>query len=137
MSNPLNLVTDPEIKQMRIESLTVFPRTINDGETTGAASFVLPSRGYLSSDSRIVLPAKCADPAYQYPPNVGVFSLISTATLSTASSGVLAQIDNNAGELYVRHQRRSNYWVVLQGNLMMAPKQIEAIYRCNSVFRKR
>ena len=99
MSNPLNLVTDPEIKQMRIESLTVFPRTINDNETGGQVHFVLPNKGYLSSDSRIVLPSKCADPAYQYPPNVGVFSLIGTATLSTESSGVIAQIDN-AGELY-------------------------------------
>ena len=99
MSNPLNLVTDPEIKQMRIESLTVFPRTINDNETGGQVHFVLPNKGYLSSDSRIVLPTKCADPAYQYPPNVGVFSLIGTATLSTESSGVIAQIDN-AGELY-------------------------------------
>ena len=99
MSNPLNLVTDPEIKQMRIESLTVFPRTINDNETGGQVHFVLPNKGYLSSDSRIVLPAKCADPAYQYPPNVGVFSLASTATLSTESRGVLCQLDN-AGELY-------------------------------------
>ena len=46
-----------------------------------------------------MLPTKCVDPAYQYPPNVGVFFLISIATLSTESSGVIAQIDNT-GELY-------------------------------------
>ena len=55
--NPLNLVMDPEVRQMRIESLTVFPRTINDGMTGGSAHFVLPNKGYLSADSRIVLPA--------------------------------------------------------------------------------
>ena len=46
MSNPLNLVTDPEVKQMRVESLTVFPRTINDNENGGQVHFVLPNKGY-------------------------------------------------------------------------------------------
>ena len=120
MSNPLNLVTDPEVKQMRIESLTVFPRTINDNENGGQVHFVLPNKGYLSSDSRIVIPCTNADPAYQFPPNVGVFSLIGTATLSTESSGVIAQIDN-AGELYANMnlltppEQKQNVDAVLHG----------------------
>jgi hypothetical protein len=98
MSNPLNLNTDPEIKQMRLESLTVFPRSINDDANGGQAHFVLPSKGYLSADSRIVIPCLAADPAYQFPPNVGLWSVLQTATLSVDGT-VLAQVDN-AGELY-------------------------------------
>ena len=103
MSNALNLITDPDIRQVRIESMTIFPRTINDNETGGHVSFTLPSKGYLSSDSRIIIPAKCVDPAYQYPPNVGIGALISTVSLSTESSGVIAQVDN-FGELFATLQ---------------------------------
>ena len=100
MSNPLNLKTDPEIKQMRLESLTIFPRSINDNASGGQAHFVLPNKGlsYLSADSRIVIPCLAADPAYQFPPNVGLWSVIQTATLSVDGT-VIAQVDN-AGELY-------------------------------------
>ena len=118
--NPLNLVTDPEVRQMRIESLTVFPRTINDGMTGGSAHFVLPSKGYLSADSRIVLPALNTANQFQYPPNVGVASLITTVTLSTPSSGVIAQNDD-FGELYanlamlVPPERKVNLESVLHG----------------------
>lgn len=100
MSNPLNLNTDPEIKQMRLESLTIFPRSINDDASGGQAHFVLPNKGlsYLSADSRIVIPCLASDPAYQYPPNVGVWSVLQTCTLSVDGT-VIAQVDN-AGELY-------------------------------------
>ena len=100
MSNPLNLKTDPEIKQMRLESLTIFPRSINDNASGGQAHFVLPNKGlsYLSADSRIVIPCLAADPAYQFPPNVGLWNLIQTATLSVNGTMII-QIDN-AGELY-------------------------------------
>ena len=100
MSNPLNLKTDPEIKQMRLESLTIFPRSINDNASGGQAHFVLPNKGlsYLSADSRIVIPCLAADPAYQFPPNVGLWNLIQTATLSVNGT-VIVQVDN-AGELY-------------------------------------
>ena len=121
MSNPLNLVTDAEVRSCRLEPVSVFPRQINDRDGTASASFVLPRKaGYLSSDSRIVLPATCVNKGYQYPPNVGVFSLIETCTLSTSSSGVIAQIDN-AGELYanlnhlVPPEKRSNVDSVIHG----------------------
>ena len=85
---------------MRIESVSVYPRSINDRTSGGSCHFVLPRKGYMSSDARLVLPATCLEPGYQYPPNAGVFSLIESATLSTASSGVFAQVSANAGELY-------------------------------------
>ena len=121
MSNPLNLVTDAEIRQCRLEPVSVFPRQINDRDGTASASFVLPRKaGYLSSDSRIVLPATCVNKAYQYPTNVSVFALVETVTLSTSSSGVIAQIDN-AGELYanlnhlVPPEKRCNVDSVIHG----------------------
>ena len=100
MSNPLNLNSDPSIKQMRLESLTIFPRSINDDQNGGQAHFVLPNKGlsYLSADSRIVIPCLATDPAYQFPPNVGLWSVIQTATLSVDGI-VVAQVDN-AGEIY-------------------------------------
>ena len=99
--NPfLSLVSDPEVRSMRIESVSVYPRSINDHTNGGSCHFVLPRKGYMSSDARLVLPATCLEPGYQYPPNAGVFSLIDSATLSTASSGVFAQVSANAGELY-------------------------------------
>ena len=85
---------------MRIESVSVYPRSINDRTSGGSCHFVLPRKGYMSSDARLVLPATCLEPGYQYPPNAGVFSLVESATLSTASSGVFAQVSANAGELY-------------------------------------
>ena len=100
-NNPLlSLIADPEVRSMRIESVSVYPRSINDNTNSGSVHFVLPSKGYMSSDARLVLPATCLEPGYQYPPNAGVFSLIESATLSTASSGVFAQVSANAGELY-------------------------------------
>ena len=99
--NPfLSLVSDPEVRSMRIESVSVYPRSINDHTNGGSCHFVLPRKGYMSSDARLVLPATCLEPGYQYPPNAGVFSLVESATLSTASSGVFAQVSANAGELY-------------------------------------
>lgn len=95
MSNPLNLSQDSELRDMRIETVTVYPRSISDQH----CSIILPKKGYLSSDSRIVIPAVCVDNGYQYPVNAGVYALIQSATLSTESSGVIAQVDNG-GELY-------------------------------------
>ena len=98
--DPLNLQTNPEFRDMRIETVTLFPRSFADqGSNGGQCSFVFPKRGYLSGESRIILPAVCANNAYQYPPSAGVFSLIRSASLQTESSGVIAQVDN-AGELY-------------------------------------
>ena len=98
--DPLNLQTNPEFRDMRIETVTLFPRSFADqGANGGQCSFVFPKRGYLSGESRIILPAVCANNAYQYPPSAGVFSLIRSASLQTESSGVIAQVDN-AGELY-------------------------------------
>ena len=98
--DPLNLQTNPEFRDMRIETVTLFPRSFADqGSNGGQCSFVFPKRGYLSGESRIILPAICANNAYQYPPSAGVFSLIRSASLQTESSGVIAQVDN-AGELY-------------------------------------
>jgi hypothetical protein len=75
---------DAEIRSMRIESTSIYPRTINDSAYGGACSFVLPSKGFITSDASIVLPATCTEAGYQYPVNCGVFSLIERATISSA-----------------------------------------------------
>ena len=97
----LQLSESIENKEQRIETISIFPRSINDTNTAGGqCSFILPRRGaYLSADSRIVLPATCVEEGYQYPPNLGVFSLIQSASMRTESSGKFAEIDN-ANHLY-------------------------------------
>lgn len=99
-ANPLYVFEqDDEAREMRVETVTIFPRSHADASTGGHISFVMPNKGYLSGDSRLVIPATCKEEGYQYPVNAGVFSLIESATISTASSGVIAQVDQ-AGELY-------------------------------------
>ena len=76
---------------------------------------------YLSSDSRIVIPCTCLEKGYQFPPNAGIFSVIESATLSTASSGPFAQVSESAGELYANMnlltppERKLNVDSVLHG----------------------
>ena len=114
--NPLNLVTDAEVRQMRIESVTVYPRNINEQ----VAHFVLPHKGYLSADSRLVIPLVTKDKAYQLPCSVGLHAIVKTATLSTPSSGVIAQVDE-AGQMYanLNHltppEKKNNIDAVLHG----------------------
>lgn len=82
--NPLNLVIeDPEIRQQRIETDVLFPININDSAVSGApfARFVLKNRGFLSPDSRLILPCTVPSTSYQYSPTGGVFCLVKTATL--------------------------------------------------------
>ena len=82
--NPLNLVIeDPEIRQQRIETDVLFPININDSAVNGApfARFVLKNRGFLSPDSRLILPATVASTSYQYAPTGGVFALVKNATM--------------------------------------------------------
>ena len=84
MSNPLNLViADPEIRQQRIETDVLYPMNINDNAVGGQpfCRFTLKNRGFLSPDSRLILPATVASTSYQYAPTGGVFSLIKRATL--------------------------------------------------------
>ena len=52
-------ITDPdaELKSMRIESTSIYPRTINDSAYGGACSIVLPNKGFITGDASIVLPA--------------------------------------------------------------------------------
>ena len=78
-------ITDPdaEVRSMRIESTSIYPRTINDSAYGGACSFVLPAKGFITSDCSIVLPATCTEAGYQYPVNCGVFALIERATISS------------------------------------------------------
>jgi hypothetical protein len=86
MNQKLLNISDPdaEIRSMRIESTSIYPRTINDSAYGGACSFVLPSKGFITGDASIVLPATCSEDGYQYPVNCGVFSLIERATISSA-----------------------------------------------------
>ena len=82
--NPLNLVIDdPEIRQMRVETDLLAPMNINDNAVNGQPTcrFVLRNRGFLHPDSRLIIPAKVTNTAYQYPPTAGCFSLIKRATL--------------------------------------------------------
>ena len=71
--NPLNLVIDdPEIRQQRIETDVLFPMNINDNAVGGQpfCRFTLKNRGFLSPDSRLILPATVPDDDYQYSDNL-------------------------------------------------------------------
>tara|TARA_R110001592_G_scaffold181311_2_gene424027 strand:- start:660 stop:3191 length:2532 start_codon:yes stop_codon:yes gene_type:complete len=103
--NPLNVgITDPEVRHQRIETIILFPRDCRD-DTSGSgghATFILPHRGYLSPDTRMIIPAVCAKEGYDYPPNVGVFSLIKSATLRVGSA-VVSQLNNAAQYYALKH----------------------------------
>ena len=95
MSNPLQIQVNPEILQQRIETIIIQPRFCNDDSSTGSGGscqFVLPHRGYLSGDSRIILPTTCADSGFQFCPLAGCLSLVSQATLRVGDI-VVAQMD--------------------------------------------
>ena len=104
--NPLMIKSDPENRNMRIETIVIVPRHIDDSKTGGSCQFILPHRGYLSGDSRIVLPAKCVKDAYQYCPTAGVHSLISQATMRVGDV-VVAQVDS-ANQLYAMRENLSH-----------------------------
>ena len=112
---------DLELRQQRMESLTVYPRSSRDDENGGEIHFVIENkaRAFLSRDTRIVLPCKCVDPAYQFPDNVGVFALVQTATLSVGGE-ILVQTDQ-VGELVanmkytVPAKKKQNVDAILSG----------------------
>tara|TARA_R110000796_G_scaffold21308_3_gene62781 strand:- start:7791 stop:10814 length:3024 start_codon:yes stop_codon:yes gene_type:complete len=93
------LIQDPSLRQMRIETTSIYPRSINDSEQGGSASWIFPSKGTLSNDTRLVLPAVCARKEYQYPINCGLWSLIEKATFSTSNGSVFGEV-SKAGEIY-------------------------------------
>ena len=104
--NPLMIKSDPENRNMRIETIVIVPRHIDDSSTGGSCQFILPHRGYLSGDSRIILSATCIKDAYQYCPNAGVYSLISQATMRVGDV-VVAQVDS-ANQLYAMRENLSH-----------------------------
>ena len=104
--NPLMIKSDPENRNMRIETIVLVPRHIDDSKTGGSCQFILPHRGYLSGDSRIVIPATCIKDAYQYCPTAGVYSLISQATMRVGDV-VVAQVDS-ASQLYAMRENLSH-----------------------------
>ena len=104
--NPLMIKSDPENRNMRIETIVIVPRHIDDSSTGGSCQFILPHRGYLSGDSRIVIPATCVSDAYQYAPTAGVYSLISQATMRVGDI-VVSQVDSGA-QLYAMRENLSH-----------------------------
>jgi len=99
-NDPLSLLSDLRNRQQYIETVSVYPRFINDSTNGGSMSLVLPKKkAYLSGDSRLILPCTCVDTGYQFPPNVGIFSLIDSVTLRTETGGVICQL-NSANDLY-------------------------------------
>ena len=104
--NPLMIKSDPENRNMRIETVVIVPRHIDDSSTGGSVQFILPHRGYLSGDSRIVLPATCVKDCYQYCPTAAVYSLISQATMRVGDV-VVAQVDS-ANQLYAMRENLSH-----------------------------
>ena len=101
--NPLNINSDPENRNQRIETLIIPSRFCSDDSVTGSggrAIIVLPSRGNLSGDSRILLPATCVDDCYQYSPVAGCLSLIEQATFRVGDITV-CQVDHGR-KLYVQ-----------------------------------
>lgn len=96
MSNPLNLIiADPEIRQQRIETDVLYPMNISDNAVGGQpyCRFTLKNRGFLSPDSRLILPASVTSTSYQYSPFGGVFSLIKRATLRVGAV-VVQQVED-------------------------------------------
>lgn len=104
--NPLMIKSDPENRNMRIETIVIVPRHIDDSSSGGSCQFILPHRGYLSGDSRIVIPATCVKDAYQYCPNSAVYGLISQATMRVGDV-VVAQVDS-ANQLYAMRENLSH-----------------------------
>ena len=104
--NPLMIKSDPENRNMRIETVVIVPRHIDDSSTGGSCQFILPHRGYLSGDSRIVIPATCVKDCYQYCPTAAVYSLISQATMRVGDV-VVAQVDS-ASQLYSMRENLSH-----------------------------
>ena len=121
MNQKLLNISDPdaEIRSMRIESTSIYPRTINDSAYGGSCSFVLPSKGFITGDCSIVLPATCTEAGYQYPVNCGVFSLIERATIG--SGGKVWDEVSPANELLsmlnmtVHPERKMNLNSVMNG----------------------
>lgn len=101
--NPLNINSDPENRNQRLETLIIPNRFCSDDEVTGSGgrcTIILPSRGNLSGDSRLILPATCADDCYQYSPVSGCLCLISQASFRVGDVTV-CQLDR-ARKLYVQ-----------------------------------
>ena len=120
--NPLQIKSDPENRNMRIETIVIVPRNCDDDAVTGTGGsclFVLPHRGYLSGSTSIIIPANCLNSAFQYSPVAGVMSLVKQATMRVGDT-VVCQVDN-AAQLYAikeqtKHlERREQVEAVLKG----------------------
>lgn len=120
--NPLQIKSDPENRNMRIETIVIVPRNCDDDAATGTGGsclFVLPHRGYLSGSTSIIIPAQCLNDAFQYSPVAGCLSLCKQCTLRVGDT-VVCQVDNS-GQLYAikeqtKHlERREQIEAVLKG----------------------
>lgn len=122
MSNdPLNFISDSQDRSQYIETIQVYPRFINDGESGGSMSLVLPKKkAYLSASSRLILPCTVPNEGFQFAPSAGIFSLIESATMRTETGGIIDQYFN-ANKLYAMlnnlnpPERRANRDSVLYG----------------------
>lgn len=118
-SKLFNNSKDQELRSMRIETTSIYPRSINDSVTGGSAHFVFPQKGVPSADTSIIIPCTCTDPGYQFPVNAGVFSIIDRAVLSCG--GQLIDEVSPANELLtmlnmtVHPERKMNLHSVLHG----------------------
>ena len=93
MNNPLFFVEDPEVRKMRIETTSVYPRSISEDISTGSVHFVLPTTGKLSRSTSVVLPLVNTDPGYQLPSNIGILALVRNARL-TLDGQTIAEFEN-------------------------------------------
>jgi len=92
--NPLNfIIDDSSLRHQRIETTTIYPRTINDNVQGGLVRFVLPNKGFLSANTCITIPATCVEDCYQYAPNAGIYSLLKTARM-VCGDQVISEIQN-------------------------------------------
>jgi hypothetical protein len=92
--NPLNfIIDDSSLRHQRIETTTIYPRTINDNSSGGLVRFVLPNKGFLSANTCIQIPATCVEECYQYAPNAGIYSLLKTARM-VCGDQVISEIQN-------------------------------------------
>ena len=127
--NPLNfIIDDTSLRHQRIETTTIYPRTINDNQEGGLVRFVLPNKGFLSANTCIVLPATCVEDAYQYAPNAGIYSLLKTARMSCGDQ-VISEIQN-VGQL-LAHKKLAESQEVRE-KMSLVKEGINFSFECGS-----
>lgn len=127
--NPLNfIIDDSSLRHQRIETTTIYPRTINDNTSGGLVRFVLPNKGFLSANTCIQIPATCVEECYQYAPNAGIYSLLKTARM-VCGDQVISEIQN-VGQLLA--QKKLTESQEIREKMSQVKEGINLSFECGS-----